>query len=62
MHDLRSMTMRSNAVGRGAYASAAGASATEEFWDEDVFSYKELLQQYKDNIKGGMLWKDTSKS
>lgn len=46
MHDVRSMPMRNNAVGRGTYASSTGAEVAEELFDEDGFSYKELLQQY----------------
>lgn len=51
MHDVRSMPMRNNAIGRGAYASTTGAGVAEELFDEDGFSYKELLQEYSGDQK-----------
>ena len=51
MYDVRNMLARNNAVGRGAYASTTGAGVAEELFDEDGFSYKELLQEYSGDQK-----------
>ena len=49
MYDVRNILARNNAIGRGAYASTTGAGVAEELFDEDGFSYKELLQEYSGN-------------
>ncbi|WP_303814260.1 hypothetical protein [Selenomonas ruminantium] len=51
MYDVRNILARNNAIGRGAYASTTGAGVAEELFDEDGFSYKELLQEYSGDQK-----------